>query len=242
MRRFICRTLSVIGAILTVTALMMAMQETSVEDAYRHLGKQQSENLVEQTEATRDWTRIVDENPEAVGWITVEGAPIDYPVVQPSASTPEDFYLAHNFWRQADAAGCPYLDVRSQASGAHLLIFGHRLGPTNRMFGSLSHAWQQESFDALGAARLETPHGTSSFAPLLALKVDRDFADIQRFAFENDTEMRMWLSGLAQRAHARHANETDLIEQAKRVLTLVTCSKMRSGERERTLVVFVSAT
>ena len=242
MRRFARWTLSAIGAILTVTALLMAMQEAGVENAYRQLGKQLSDNLMEQTETTRDWTRIVDENPEAVGWITVEGTPIDYPVVQPSPSTPEAFYLTHDFWRQADSAGCPYLGVRARASGTHLLIFGHRLGPTNRMFGALSPAWRQESFDTLGTAQLETPSGSSSFSPLLALKVDRDFADIQRFSFENDAEMRSWLSSLAEQAHARHANETGLIEQAKRVLTLVTCAKMRSGERERTLVVFVSAT
>lgn len=242
MKRLMRWVLTTLSTILAVTALLLTAQEMNAETAYRELGKHSKESVTGNGTSERDWSRIRDENEDTVGWITVEGTSIDYPVVQPSNPTESNFYLSHNFWRQADVAGCPYLDVRSSVTGAHMMIFGHRLGPTNRMFGSLSNSWKQEFFEGLGEAHLDTPDRDFAFSPLCALKVDCDFSDIQRFDFESDEEMRMWLSELVQRAGARHAKADSLITRAERLLTLVTCSNPRSGGRERTLVIFVART
>lgn len=241
MRRFIRLVLGAMGVILAATALMLTVREAEVENTYRKLGEQVTKESTGGTESSCDWKEMLAQNGDAVAWITVDQTPIDYPVVQPDASVPDDYYLSHNFWRQADMAGCPYLDVRSQITGDHMMVFGHRLGSTDRMFGSLNQAWRKEAFEAVGDAHLESPCGAFEFSPLCALKVDRDFTDIQRFAFQNDEEMRAWLSGIMQQASARCADPKSLIAQAQRVLTLVTCASMQSGGRERTLVVFVSS-
>lgn len=240
MRRLLRGTLAVIGLVLAVTALLLSAQETSVESAYRRLGEHMDERQDGGQTPKRDWNRILDENNEAVGWITVEGTAIDYPVVQPAYPTASDFYLSHDFWRRVDAAGCPYLDERADIVGAHVMIFGHRLGPTNRMFGSLSGVWEQQAFKKVGAAHLETPNESLMFSPLCALKVDYGFTDIQHFGFDGDDDMRLWLSGLVQRASAHNADAGALLMKAKRVLTLVTCSSVRGGSSERTLMMFVS--
>lgn len=241
MRRFIRLALGAMGAILITTASLLTIREARTEAAYQKLGEQAAESRDAKTDPSRDWRKILTQNEEAVGWITVGQTPIDYPVVQPGTSTPEDYYLSHNFWRQADAAGCPYLDVRSCAAGAHTMIFGHRLGMTDRMFGPLNRAWKATVFETIGAARLETPREVFEFSPLCALRVDCDFADIQRFAFQSDEEVRAWLSGIVRQASARCGNAEELVMQAQRALTLVTCAGIRNGGRERTLVVFVSS-
>ena len=49
-------------------------------------------------------------NSEAVGWITIDGTVIDYPVVQ---AEDNDFYLEHGVDGQYNnGLGCPFLDYR----------------------------------------------------------------------------------------------------------------------------------
>lgn len=242
MRRALRGILAAFGVILAMTALLLAAQEMSTESAYHDLGERGGDLVDKGEVAKRNWDQILDENGEAVGWITVEETPIDYPVVQPTHPTQNDFYLSHNFWRQADVAGCPYLDTRTNIAGTHMMIFGHRLGSTNRMFGSLSSAWKQKAFESLGVAHLETPDGDAVFSPFCALKVDCGFSDIQRFDFDTDEDMESWLSKLLLRSSAHHAEAESLVTRANRALTLVTCTGPRIGGRERTLTVFVSCT
>ena len=174
-------------------------------------------------------------------WLEVEGTHISYPVVQPAANLPRDWYLSHNVWGEWDPLGCPYLDRRCDLTGQHLMVFGHHMQGTDQMFSELSETRQQEVFDSIGAATWDTRNGTATtFDPLFALSVDASDSEIQRFTFANEGEMRSWLISLSKRAEATSPDAETLIERAARVLTLVTCSEAQAGGRTRTLTVFVS--
>lgn len=75
-------------------------------------------------------------NSDFVGWLTVEGTKIDYPVMH----TPEDpeYYIHRDFYEAYSEAGTPFLDGESVISGAdrtwNWMIYGH-----NMKFGTMFH-------------------------------------------------------------------------------------------------------
>ncbi len=85
-------------------------------------------------------------NPDMVGWIKIDGTPIDYPVMY----TPEDgdFYLHHDFEGKTSRSGVPFIDGRCSVGqpGANIIIYGHNM-KNGSMFGTLDsykdEAWFQ---------------------------------------------------------------------------------------------------
>lgn len=66
-------------------------------------------------------------NPDFVGWLSIEGTDINYPVMY--RPDDNDYYLYHNFDGVADKNGLPVLDKRCapDGSGANTLIHGHNM-------------------------------------------------------------------------------------------------------------------
>lgn len=187
-----------------------------------------------------DWEALRARNPDISAWVSVEGTPIDYPVVSPREGDPKGFYLNHDFDRNWSFAGCPYLDPRGTADGRHALVYGHHLNFDSEMFTYLRDAWRQEKFDTLGDMYWSTPAGgTVRLHPAFSLSVDKSFAGIQRFDLAGAAETRAWLADLSAQAGARAEGCDDLCEHATRAVTLVTCTGNFAGGRARTLTVFV---
>lgn len=187
-----------------------------------------------------DWEALRETNRDVVAWVHVTGTDIDYPVCQANDEDPE-YYLHHDLWGNYEIAGCPYLDHRCEPDGAHGMVFGHHMN-TGGMFSEIFQCYRQEEFDrVLGGATLEwsTPDsGKITMLPVCAMSVDQTFEDIQWFEFENTTKMSEWLQGLDEQASAHGEGHEALVKTADRIVTLVTCSSMFGGQRERTLVVF----
>ncbi|MBS6955258.1 MAG: class B sortase [Enterocloster asparagiformis] len=73
-----------------------------------------------------DFDALRAENPDTIGWITIDGTNINYPIVQ---GTDNDFYLNHDFNGQENIAGAIYLDFESQGNwdGRNNIIYGHNM-------------------------------------------------------------------------------------------------------------------
>lgn len=84
-------------------------------------------------------------NPDLVGWISVEGTHIDYPVVQ-SAANQADYYLKRDFYGKRSSHGCIY--AREQCDilkpSDNITIYGHRMNDLT-MFGDLGK-FKRQSF------------------------------------------------------------------------------------------------
>ncbi len=83
-------------------------------------------------------------NPDMVGWIKIEGTPIDYPVMY--APEDGDFYLHHNFEGKTSRSGVPFIDERCNVGqpGANIIIYGHNM-KNGSMFGTLD-AYKDEAW------------------------------------------------------------------------------------------------
>lgn len=98
---------------------------------------------VEAPPMLEEFNTLYIKNKKIVGWISIEGTTIDYPVMQ---SSNEDYYLDHNFEQQKDKNGSIFMDAdcsiwpRSQ----NLIIYGHNM-KSGKMFGALD-AYKSKSF------------------------------------------------------------------------------------------------
>lgn len=70
-----------------------------------------------------------------VGWISISGTQVDYPVVQSTKDDP-DFYLHHNIWGRSSTAGSIYLNANTSIDRNYLPIYGHHMN-NGSMFGAL---------------------------------------------------------------------------------------------------------
>ena len=86
----------------------------------------QTEPETEPYKSPIDFEALWAENPDTVGWITIEGTNINYPIVK---GTDNDFYLNHDFNGEENIAGSIYLDFESQRDfdGRNNIIYGHNM-------------------------------------------------------------------------------------------------------------------
>lgn len=90
----------------------------------------------------RKYTALYQENNDLVGWLSIEGTGIDYPVLQ---CGDDEYYLHHDFYGEDSKYGCLY--VREQADldgGTNFIIYGHNMRD-GAMFGDLD-LYLNESF------------------------------------------------------------------------------------------------
>ncbi len=85
-----------------------------------------------------DFYDLKEVNPEAAGWIQINGTNINYPFVQ---TTNNDYYLTHAFDKSYNSAGWVFLDYRNKAdlSDKNNIIYAHGRYD-NTMFGTLKNA------------------------------------------------------------------------------------------------------
>ena len=85
--------------------------------------------------AYEKYKALYEQNDDFVGWITIDGTAIDYPVMQ-SIGSP-DFYLKHNFQKAYSDYGIPYVDEACAVGlSANTVIYGHHM-KDGSMFSSL---------------------------------------------------------------------------------------------------------
>lgn len=98
----------------------------------------------ETVEMLPEFVDLYKMNNDIVGWCTIPGTKIDYPVTQ-SIGAP-DFYLDHNFDKEYSGRGCIYAqaDCEIDPSSDNVILYGHRMSDGS-MFDALDF-YLDESF------------------------------------------------------------------------------------------------
>jgi len=90
-----------------------------------------------------EFQALYKRNPDIVGWLTVGGTRIDYPIMQNRQDG--EFYLDHDFEREINKNGLPFLDEYSHMDDSDiLLIHGHHM-KSGAMFAELMK-FKKESY------------------------------------------------------------------------------------------------
>ena len=181
-----------------------------------------------QLEIFKEFEALYGMNSDLIGWLTIPGVAVDYPVVH----TPDDpqYYLRRNFDKKRQTRGCLFLDGAADPwkPSDNLTIYGHRM-QDGTMFGQLEKYkkkafWEQNRyiyFDTL------TSKGTYEIVAVFKTSGSTGF-DYHLFVDGNEPEFFDFMAKVKDLAMYDTGVEAAYGDQ---LLTLSTCDYTLSNGR-----------
>lgn len=119
-------------------------EEIPTED--ENIENEQITNIEEPSLLLQSYQKLLEINTDAVGWLTVKGTKIDYPVVQ---TTDNSYYLSRNFNREKDYNGWVFMDYRNNPENlnSNTIIYAHNRYYSGVMFGTLNNVTKKAWLD-----------------------------------------------------------------------------------------------
>ena len=114
----------------------------------------------EQSAAERNIQALITENADCIGWLSIDGTSISYPVMY-TPSEPQK-YLRRSFYGKYSQSGVPFLDGRCSTVGGNLIIYGHNM-KNGTMFSDLKKYLNTDFLNSHRTVRLETADGVFLF-------------------------------------------------------------------------------
>lgn len=155
-RRQIILTLSLLSLVFASTFLFhyysqlyLAQQEVKgLTETFEHIElKKNATNsfqLDEDPTILPKYEALYQQNSDLIGWIEIEGTPINYPVMYTQKDG--EYYLHRDFNREYEYSGLPFIDASCSVypRSTNLILYGHNMKSTT-MFSSLIN-YKDESY------------------------------------------------------------------------------------------------
>lgn len=191
---------------------------------YKISGEKYEQLTAMYNEEQSDSPSLSDINSDYVGWISVEGTDIEYPVV---LAKDNDYYLDHNFYHEPDKVGAIFMDYRNSADqlGENTVIYGHNMKDES-MFGSLKKLIHEDVIDD-PKITLEFQGEIYEWQVFSAYETYE--ADWMQVDFENDEDYTTYINSLQQ-----ESEKFPLVEKltsSDKLITLATCTPNDRNER-----------
>lgn len=123
----------------------------------------------EQPAAERNIQALITENADCIGWLSIGGTNISYPVMH-TPSNPQK-YLRRNFCGKYSQSGVPFLDGRCDLQSINLIIYGHNM-KNGTMFSDLKRYLDRDFLNAHRTVIFETADGIRYFTVTEVLKTN----------------------------------------------------------------------
>ena len=166
------------------------------------------------------FSAALQQNPDIVGRITIEGCDIAYLVTQ---TTDNKTYLSVGYDRQESRGGAIFLDYRCDIEAdplcGHYILYGHNM-KNGSMFHNLMEYKDADFFSANRIFRFDTLYEDYEWEIFSAYVTDTDFYYIQT-DFRNDEEWLAFLHTIQQKS--KFGTDVQLTADDV-VLTLSTCT------------------
>lgn len=136
----------------------------------------------EQSAAERNIQALIAENADCIGWLSIDGTNISYPVMH-TPSDPQK-YLRRNFYGRYSQSGVPFLDGRCNTQNTNFIIYGHNMR-NGTMFSNLKKYVDREFLNAHRTVKFETVDGIRYFTVTDVLKTNTSDAWYDRITAED---------------------------------------------------------
>ena len=170
-----------------------------------------------------EFCALFEINPDIVGWITLEGSHIDYPVVH----RPQDrnYYLYRDFYGKKASRGCIYAREECDFGkpSDNIVLYGHMMQDAT-MFADLN-GYKDEKFRQENPyIRFDTLRETGLYEVICAFKTSANLGKGFAYHFYTEFESEENLQEFWTHCQANAYYETGLSPQyGDRLLTLSTC-------------------
>lgn len=136
----------------------------------------------ERPAAERNIQALITENADCIGWLSIDGTNISYPVMH-TPSDPQK-YLRRNFYGKYSQSGVPFLDGRCDLQSTNLIIYGHNMR-NGTMFSNLKKYVDRDFLNAHRTVKFETADGVQTFTVTEVLKTNTSDSWYDRIAAED---------------------------------------------------------
>ena len=140
----------------------------------------------ERPAAERNIQALITENADCIGWLSIDGTNISYPVMH-TPSDPQK-YLRRNFYGKYSQSGVPFLDGRCDLQSTNLIIYGHNM-KNGTMFSDLKRYVDRDFLNAHRTVKFETTDGVQTFIVTEVLKTNTSDAWYDRIAAEDSRQL-----------------------------------------------------
>ena len=212
---------------LKVKAITDEIAELLVEDVEQTPGDKKEETPAEETQNTQpeedpvvSYQKLLGKNSDTVGWLTVPGTKIDYPVLK---GTDNSYYLQRNFNRAKDSNGWIFMDYRNgdQELDSNTIIYGHNRYYSGVMFGTLNNVtkkrWLNNESNHYITFNTMYQSMTWKVFSIYSIDVTSDYLYIN---FENDETYQNFINLIKGRSNYQFNTE---VTTKDKILTLSTC-------------------
>lgn len=176
-----------------------------------------------------------DKNKDTIGYISVPGTDIAYPVVR---GEDNEYYLSHNILKDESKYGAIFMDFRNadKDQQKHIIIYGHDM-KNGTMFHSLLNFKQKSFFSEnriISFTWGETETMWEIYLACTIPTVDGHMINYTETRFGDNAAFEEYMTDMI--AYARTAPSSTLsdnvtISQADQVLTLTTCTYEQDNSR-----------
>ena len=136
----------------------------------------------ERPAAERNIQALITENADCIGWLSIDGTNISYPVMH-TPSDPQK-YLRRNFYGKYSQSGVPFLDGRCDLQSSNLIIYGHNMR-NGTMFSDLKRYVNREFLNTHRTVKFETVDGSRYYTVTDVLKTNTSDAWYDRITAED---------------------------------------------------------
>lgn len=179
-----------------------------------------------------DWAHLQSANPAIVGWVTVPGTTIDFPVCAASADAP-NYWLTHDASGGYNIYGVPFLDADCAGGiegSRNTVILGHNFHG-GRMFAPFADYLDEDFAREHRTVLLQTP--TAKYRlKVMAAEAIPGWQKAKVTEFENDGQFLRYVGERLEAADVVLENDLGI----ERLFTFVTCSYTQWAQNERTCV------
>ena len=213
-----------------------------------------NDNKDDPNKPAQDWDALKKINKEIVGWITIDGTKIDYPVLEHKGDTEHSqYYLNRTYKKDWSGFGSIFVDYRSTKSvkSKNVILHGHNIRDGS-MFHSLVNYGDLKGnlnyYKKHPVIEFNTPEGDQKFKIISVFKTNvlydhGYFFNYMQGSFHSDAEFMNFVYNCRVRSLI---NCPVMVNENDQLLTLSTCSyeftnwrtvivarKLREGENDK---------
>lgn len=178
--------------------------------------------------AYEKYSALYDQNNDFVGWVSIDGTNINYPVMQ-SIDNP-DYYLKHSFEKSYSDYGVPYVDEAcAMGLSTNTVIYGHHM-KNGTMFSSLVKYADKSYFEEHPVVTFDTLYGFGQYQVIAVFAFD---TNNETFRYNEYVDMNEeQFNEFIAECMARRAYDTGCTaEYGDKLLTLSTCEYTHTNGR-----------
>lgn len=218
----------VAGANIAYYYINPLIQQNKLNTVATDYHKEHSENYYS-SEINPKFASLYKKNKDIIGWITVGGTNIDYPVMQ---SEDEDFYLRRNFDKSDSREGSIFASkdssIEYENESKNIVLYGHHMVSTGTMFKELDNYMNLGFYKQNPTLTFDSLYRDGDykvFAVFITNSVPEqdngNFYDYRITKFPTDEIFAEWIN----EARIRSIINTDVdIKYTDEILTLQTCN------------------